>query len=121
MAKRKPTSKAKATKPKQARKAKAPRTKPSPAVFQFKITLEGVKPPIWRRIQVKDCTLDKLHEHIQTVMGWKNSHLHKFEIGGHEYADPRLMEEDFEGLEYRDSLTTLLSEILPKDGKPFRF
>jgi hypothetical protein len=42
-------------------------------VFQLKITLHGAKPPIWRRIQVKDCTLDKLHEHIQTAMGWTNS------------------------------------------------
>ena len=39
------------------------------AVYQFKITLLGSKPTIWRRIQVPDCTLDKLHEHIQTAMG----------------------------------------------------
>jgi len=37
-------------------------------VFQFKITLLESQPPVWRRIQVKDCTLDKLHEHIQTAM-----------------------------------------------------
>ena len=41
-------------------------------LFQFKITLLGSEPPIWRRIQVQDCTLDKLHEHIQTSMGWTN-------------------------------------------------
>lgn len=35
-------------------------------IFQLKITLQGIEPLIWRRIQVKDCTLDKLHEHIQT-------------------------------------------------------
>jgi hypothetical protein len=51
------------------------------SVYQFKITLKEIQPPIWRRIQVKDCTLDNLHEHIQTAMGWTNSHLHKFEIG----------------------------------------
>lgn len=27
-------------------------------VYQFKITLRGIAPPIWRRIQTKDCTLD---------------------------------------------------------------
>jgi hypothetical protein len=47
-------------------------------LFQFKIILHESKPPIWRRIQVQDCTLDKLHEHIQTAMGWTNSHLHQF-------------------------------------------
>src|SRR3954453_16966688 len=41
-------------------------------VYQFKITLLDSKPRIWRRIQVRDCTLDKLHEHIQTAMGWTN-------------------------------------------------
>ena len=42
------------------------------AVFQFKITLVQSRPPIWRRIQVDDCMLDRLHEHIQTAMGWTN-------------------------------------------------
>ena len=50
---------------------KSPRTPDT--VYQFKITLLDSQPPIWRRIQVKDCTLDKLHEHIQTAMGWTNS------------------------------------------------
>ncbi|MDA1015583.1 MAG: hypothetical protein O3A00_14165 [Planctomycetota bacterium] len=30
-------------------------------------------------MQVKKCTLDRLHEHIQTAMGWTNSHLHQFD------------------------------------------
>jgi hypothetical protein len=95
--------------------------KPTDTLFQFKITLVGVKPPIWRRIQVKDCTLDKLHEHIQTSMGWTNSHLHQFKIGEQLYGDPMLMEEDFEEMDYKDSTTTLLSDLLPKSGKRFRF
>ena len=70
------------SKPK-ANKVKKPKAKVSAStIFQFKITLKGIEPPIWRRIQVKDCTLDKLHEHIQTAMGWTNSHLHQFKIGG---------------------------------------
>ena len=28
-------------------------------VYQFKITLLESHPPIWRRIQVQDCTLDR--------------------------------------------------------------
>ena len=65
-------------------------------VYQFKITLKESKPPIWRRIQVKDCTLDKLHEHIQTAMGWTNSHVHEFKIGGKDFGDPWLLGENFE-------------------------
>jgi len=91
------------------------------ALYQFKITLKESKPPIWRRIQVKDCTLDKLHEHIQTAMGWTNSHLHRFEFDGKHYADPALMEEDFEEFGYLDSTRTKISQIVPEDGKPFKF
>ena len=69
-------------------------------VYQFKITLLGAKPPIWRRIQIKDCTLDKLHEHIQTAMGWTNSHLHHFRLAERLYGDPQLMAENFEEMGY---------------------
>ena len=31
-------------------------------LYQFKITLLEVMPPIWRRIQVRNCSLDKLHD-----------------------------------------------------------
>jgi hypothetical protein len=70
---------------------------------------------------VEDGTLDKLHEHIQTVMGWINSHLHHFRIGKQLYGDPLLMAENFEELEYEDSTTTRLSDILPKTARRFRF
>jgi hypothetical protein len=90
-------------------------------VFQFKITLVDSRPPIWRRIQVKDCTLDKLHEHIQTAMGWTNSHLHHFRIDGRLYGDPQLMQENFEDLDYKDSTRTRISAVVPRSGKRFRF
>jgi hypothetical protein len=90
-------------------------------IYQFKITLLDTQPPIWRRIQVGDCTLDKLHEHIQTAMGWTNSHLHHFRIGETLYGDPMLMQENFEELRYKDSMSTRLSEIVPRSGERFRF
>jgi hypothetical protein len=90
-------------------------------VYQFKVTLLDTKPPIWRRIQVSDGTLDKLHEHIQTAMGWTNSHLHHYRIDGQLYGDPMLMAETFQELNYADSTTTKLSEILPREGARFQF
>ncbi len=68
-----------------------------------------------------DCSLDRLHEHIQTSMGWTNSHLNHFRIDEQLYGDPLLMQENFEDMEYRDSTTTKLSDILPKDGHRFAF
>jgi hypothetical protein len=97
------------------------RFKSTDTLFQFKITLLGVKPPIWRRIQVQDCTLDKLHEHIQTAMGLTNSHLHRFEIQGQRYGDPELLDDGFEDFDCEDSTTTMVSEMLPKSGKRFAF
>jgi hypothetical protein len=70
---------------------------------------------------VKDGTLDKLHEHIQTAMGWTNSHLHRFQIGGKEYGDPDLLDDGFDDHEFADSTSTRFSAILPKSGKPFPF
>ena len=52
-------------------------------VFQFKIELEGISPAIWRRILVPaDYNFWDLHVAIQDSMGWKDTHLHHFEIRG---------------------------------------
>ena len=102
-------------------KAWREKTRSTSHVYQFKITLLGTKPPIWRRIQVKDCTLDKLHEHIQTAMGWTNSHLHHFKFDDILYGDPMLLEEDFEEMGYQDSTSVKLSELHLTGCKPFGF
>jgi len=103
----------------EAPKASQHPAKPTDCIYQFKITLLDAEPPIWRRIQVQDCTLDKFHEHIQTAMGWTNSHLHQFDIKGQRYGDPELLDDGFEDFECVDSTKTNLSQILPKTGKRF--
>jgi hypothetical protein len=58
-------------------------------VYQIKISLRGIRPPIWRRLEVfSDTTLEKLHLIFQLAMGWANYHLHQFTIGGEEYGQP---------------------------------
>ncbi len=93
----------------------------SSRLYQFKITLRDVAPAIWRRIQVKECTLDTLHERIQTAMGWTNSHLHHFKIGEQFYGDPFLMGDNFGEMEYEDSTVTKLGAVVPKSGERFVF
>ncbi len=91
-------------------------------LYQFKITLLGFKPIIWRRIQVKSFTLDKLHEHIQTAMGWTNSHLHQFEINGERYGDPELLDDGFADDDpFIDSTCIKLHEVVPKSGDRLTF
>lgn len=63
--------------------------KQNASIYQLKITLKGINPPIWRRIQVtSDTSLSKLHHILQIVMGWTNSHLHQFVIGQTYYGIP---------------------------------
>lgn len=58
-----------------------------PSVYQLKIVLNGIKPPVWRRVLVAgDSTISLLHEIVQVAMGWDNCHLHQFLIRGKEYG-----------------------------------
>jgi len=95
-------------------------SKASDLLFQFTITLKDIKPPIWRRIQVNDCSLAELHDIIQEAMGWENYHLYQFTIEGEHYGPPE--PDDFDsGLEMIDGSRVMLSQVIPKTGKPFRF
>ena len=71
-----------------AKKAKDSSVQSEPeAVYQLKVTLDGIRPLIWRRIQVRgDITLFKLHKILQVVMGWYDYHLHQFVIEGEDYS-----------------------------------
>jgi Plasmid pRiA4b ORF-3-like protein len=52
-------------------------------VYQLKVTLREVRPPVWRRFQVRsDMTLEQLHWALQLIIGWTNSHLHQFRVVG---------------------------------------
>lgn len=69
-------------------------------VYQFKITLKVVKPPVWRRIQVPETyTFWDLHVAIQDAMGWADYHLHEFEM-----INPRTMGKELIGMPDEDSI-----------------
>jgi hypothetical protein len=60
--------------------------------MQLKLSMRGVsKPPVWRRLLVPaDMRLDRLHDVIQTAMGWTDTHLHVFStvVGDYGIPDP---------------------------------
>ena len=59
-------------------------------IYQIKISLDDVHPPIWRRVQTPASTsLAKLHRIIQRAMGWTNSHLYAFNVGTVTYGNPQ--------------------------------
>lgn len=56
--------------------------KPNSQIHQFKITIRGSNPTIWRRILIQESkTLADLHYVIQIVMRWTGYHLNNFSIG----------------------------------------
>ena len=68
-------------------------TATSSRLFRVKVTLKGIKPPIWRRLLIQDtASLSDLHEAIQVVIGWTGYHLYQFDICGGYYGNPKMVE-----------------------------
>jgi hypothetical protein len=84
------------------------------AVYQFRVAVAGFDPPIWRRVQVRDCLLDELHAVFEVVMGRKQSPDFVFE-GGLSGEHP------VSGRPWIPHPSLPLSEILPVDRLPFIF
>jgi hypothetical protein len=84
--------------------------------YQLKITLRGSEPPIWRRVVVPgSITLSKLHDVIQVVMGWTDTHLHEFVVRGVRYGVP----DPESPSEWRNEARVTLNRLLDKKRQKF--
>jgi hypothetical protein len=85
--------------------------------YLLKIRLLEIEPEIWRRFVVPgSITLDRLHDVIQIVMGWTDSHLHEFTIGKKRYTEgPESREEGLEESKY------CLVELIKQKGRTFSY
>ena len=96
-----------------------PRKRPFKTVLQFKITLIGAEPPIWRRILVPGSyTFYDLHVAIQNAMGWTDSHLHAYEMQGKHAArieSPYAVDEIHEKVKYFTP-ETMLTKFFDREG-----
>jgi hypothetical protein len=62
---------------------------PLRSIFQIKVTLKGIKPPVWRRLLVlSSLKLSDFHRVLQCAMGWCDLHLHQFTVGRQLYGIP---------------------------------
>ena len=80
-------------------------------VYRLKVTLRGSRPSVWRRLEVRaDVTLFRLHQILQIVMGWTDSHLHQFRRGSTYYGqpDPEL------GMDRKNERRIRLNDVLRK-------
>lgn len=90
------------------------------SIHQLKVTLRGIRPPIWRRIQVPSTiNLRRLHDVIQEAMGWTQSHLYEFEIDGIRYGEPS--PDDDYGIPTRSAKSTQLRRVAPEAGARFLY
>ncbi len=90
----------------------------SKPVYQLKIILAHVEPPVWRRVEVADCSLAKLHDVIQTAMGWHSCHLWAFDVNGEQYGDSD--DADLE-LDMTSARKMKLSRLAADGVKRFRY
>jgi hypothetical protein len=111
--------------------AKKPGAKPKPApakaatgdtVYTLKIVLKWLKPDIWRRVEVPDCTLEDLHWVIQLCMPWDNSHMWEFRVGRERYGmdmdDAPFAMDDDDG---EPAHTVTLSKLVADGVKKFEY
>lgn len=86
-------------------------------LYLLKIQLLHIEPAIVRRFVVPaDITLDRLHDVIQIVMGWIDSHLHEFAIGNKRYTEyPESKEDRLTCGRYR------LGDLIKQKGRTFRY
>jgi hypothetical protein len=82
------------------------------SIYQIKVTLVDIQPPIWRRFQVRgDTTLLGLHQILQDVMGWEDCHLHEFVVGDRRYG---MVDLEFDDPDILDECEMTLALIPPR-------
>ena len=83
-------------------------------VYQLEVMLKEIEPPIWRRFQVPaSLTLAQFHNTLQIVMGWTDSHLHRFIINGREYGRPDYEERLADDAPIWDERRVRLAKLFP--------
>ncbi|MEM6339362.1 MAG: plasmid pRiA4b ORF-3 family protein [Pseudomonadota bacterium] len=100
----------------------------SKKIYQFKISLKGIRPPIWRRIQVpEDYDFYELHVAIQDAMGWYDSHLHQYEIMNPKTGEREIIgmpDDEYDDVEIKDEKTTKIAryfKIIKKANYEYDF
>lgn len=89
------------------------------AVYILRIAIEEVEPPVWRRVQVPgSLSLERLHAVIQKTMGWRDVHLHEFEVGGRRYGQPEADEPHYK---VAPEWKLTLRAAAPTEGARFRY
>ncbi|HHY32925.1 MAG TPA: plasmid pRiA4b ORF-3 family protein [Firmicutes bacterium] len=91
-------------------------------VYRVKITIRGIRPPVWRRLRIPGTlTFAQLHRVIQVAFGWLDYHLYDFRFGNIVIAKPApdfSAEELFgEGVQAFDPQETTIDQLFDKHDR----
>ena len=90
-------------------------------IYQLRIVLHEISPPIFRVLQIKgNANLNKLHHYIQGAMGWTDSHLHEFKIKGQRYQAEEQMYDDIDNPDMFDEREFRINKLL-QEGDHFEY
>ena len=88
-------------------------------IYQLKIVLLDIDPPIFRILQIKgNANLGKLHDYIQGSMGWNDCHLHEFKIKDQRYQAEEQMYDDIDSPDMHDEKDYRINKLL-QEGDSF--
>jgi hypothetical protein len=83
-------------------------------LYELKVELQGIDPPVWRMLQVPGrISLHNLHLVLQTAMGWHNYHLHIFSVGPRTYSEPN----SEWGRQIQDSAAVTLADVVSDENR----
>lgn len=89
-------------------------------IARMRITIEDVKPAIWRRIELPlSNSLKTLHLAIQAVMLFENDHLFRFDVGEASYGLP--LDDDYMDPPTRDAANIRLAKLAQRGVTTFTY
>ena len=92
--------------------------------YLFKIQIQGITPPVWRRLLVpENFTFKRFHDIIQVAFGWENAHAYEFSPSGWG-SSPSIgsqYEKYFGDGAEKDSAKLKLNSIFKKEKQKFTY
>jgi len=97
--------------------------KPHSTIYQLKISIDGAKPPVWRRVLVASTlTFATLHHIIQILFDWDDYHLHEFRGKHGIYKKREIIEKSLrDGETAKDESLYSLEQELKKEGDRLKY
>ncbi|MEP9415555.1 plasmid pRiA4b ORF-3 family protein [Gordonia sp. VNQ95] len=91
---------------------------PAIGMLTLRVELEYVQPAVWRTIRVhSDTMLGELHEMLQVIFDWEDSHLHQFAAGDAVYIPGHQLPDDLDSRDNTENEDlTAVGDILRRKG-----